>query len=191
VLLGSFLEDRGGAHFPIFPWATFVFFGIGCAGLLQQRAAQMKALPLVLFGSLLSASAYAQFRVGATEHAFLWRTSSSYLLFRLGLVVVLLGLLQRISEHREGTYRRDSWSAVLARRSLIAYVVHSLILYGTPFSPGLNRLGKSLSLIEASAVFALVLAATIWAARLWDRVERTRWISAVAPIEPSPKGELG
>lgn len=174
VFWGAFLDDRGGAHFPIFPWATYVLFGVGCAGMLRGRALKLRPLPLTALGVVLAVAAYARFQANGRElgEAFFWRTSPSYLLFRLGLVVSLLGVLHFWRGGGKQAQQGDSWSAVLSRQSLVAYVGHLLMLYGTPLSPGLSSLGKSLDLAQTSLVFAVVLAATLLATQLWDRRKR-------------------
>jgi hypothetical protein len=62
-------------------------------------------------------------------------------------------------------------TAQLSRRSLVVYVVHLLILYGTPFTPNItHRIGATLGFVPALAVSAAVLLATTLIARAWDEL---------------------
>jgi len=92
--LAAFLQDRGGAHFPPCPWAGFVFAGVGCAGLLHHAPTRLRGLSLLGAGGLAAWLAHAQYQEAALEPqpGWLWRTSPSYFLFRLGCVALLLGL---------------------------------------------------------------------------------------------------
>lgn len=93
--LGAFVTDGGGSHFPIFAWAAFVLFGIGCAGLRHERPGALPAGCVVGAGALLAAGAQLVYQDAAIQNdtSWWWRTSASYLLFRLGLVVLLVGVL--------------------------------------------------------------------------------------------------
>jgi uncharacterized membrane protein len=189
AFLGAWFDDRGGAHFPLLPWSSFVLLGLGGGALLQRGAAcaviagartheRRRALPLIVAGSTAAALGYAQFKAAAVQQGamFLWRSSPGYFVFRLGLVAMIFGLLHLPAEERglreDGASTGRSWSAVLARQSLVAYVAHLFVLYGTPFTPGLNRLGKALGLAQASLACGGVLAASLCATQLWDRWER-------------------
>ncbi|MET0283672.1 MAG: hypothetical protein ABW352_04360, partial [Polyangiales bacterium] len=73
---------------------------------------------------------------------------------------------------------RDGWTAALARQSLVAFVVHLLLLYGTPFSPSLNRhFGLKLDALGVTLVFAAVMGLTLLAVRLWDSGFKERGLS--------------
>ena len=73
---------------------------------------------------------------------------------------------------------------VTARHTLVVYVVHLLILYGSPLQKGLNvEYGQSLPLPEASAVAALMLAGMIVLALSWYTLQKwhpsaSKWTQA-------------
>jgi hypothetical protein len=66
-------------------------------------------------------------------------------------------------------------TATLARHSLIAYVTHLLLLYGTPLTPNLaHRHGQSLSLLQTGPVTLAILLGTLAVVELWDWLSRER-----------------
>lgn len=175
-LLGAFVADGGGAHFPIFPWAAFVLFGIGCAGLRHARLGLVPAWGFGVVGALLAASAYAAYHAAAIqgEENWWWRTSPSYLLFRLGLVLLLVGSLHRRQDAAAPNASLGP-STLLARHSLVAYVAHLLLLFGTPLTPSIARtFDKSLRIGGACLACGLIVAATVGITWVWHWLEREK-----------------
>jgi uncharacterized membrane protein len=173
LVLGALFDDNHGSQFPLFPWASFALFGVALAGLLRERARPPHMASYMALGGLLVVAAFAALESGLApfDNHWFWRTSPTYFAFRLGLVVIALGLLVR----REDPTRsdEDGLTALLARRSLTAYVAHLLLLYGTPFTPNLvYRLGATLNLVQVSVTFALIFAATIAITLLLERLEQ-------------------
>jgi uncharacterized membrane protein len=180
--LGPWLDASTGSLFPIFPWASFSFFGVAIGGALALRRELPRALVWVAPGLALAATAYVLFLSGVrwSDPKWFWHASPLNTAFRVGLVLVLLGLLHTLPAPRD----RDGWTARLARQSLVAFVVHLLLLYGTPFTPSLHRLyGLRLDAASVTLVFAGVMGLTMLAVWLWDsgleeRGLALRWVRA-------------
>ncbi|HEX6244960.1 MAG TPA: hypothetical protein VFZ61_28765, partial [Polyangiales bacterium] len=173
VFVRAYLEDRGGAHFQPLPWAAFVLFGVATSGLLTRRPVRVRGLLLLGAGSVGAALAYATFQAAARapDPGWLWRTSVSYFLFRLFGVALLLGALHLGIR----TARAKSMSSLFARHSLVAYLVHIALLYGTPWTPALaQRFRHALSLGSALWVTAALLASTIASVYGWAWLLRLR-----------------
>lgn len=178
-VFGSFVDDSGGSQFPVFPWASFALFGVGCAGFLHQRPHVLRALPFVCVGGLLTVLTYLAFRHGIMigDRRWFWRASPLYVMFRLGMVLVLLGSMHRRADSSTKA-APSGLTAALARHSLVAYVVHLLLLYGTPLTPNFARIfATSLSLPTTGLVCAGVLLVTVGATLLWDHLERTKLLT--------------
>jgi uncharacterized membrane protein len=180
LLIGALFDDAHGSQFPVFPWASFALFGVGLAGVLTQRVRLPHPAWFVALGTLLGVVAYLALVSGLApfhQHWF-WRTSPTYFAFRLGLVVIALGLLCRRGDAQR-TEQPGNLVALLARRSLTAYVAHLLLLYGTPFTPNLvYRFGATLDLAQVSLAFALIFAGTLAMTLLGDWLERERHVAA-------------
>jgi acyltransferase len=186
VALGAWLDGYRTSMFPLFPWGSFFFLGVLVA-LLALRARRADAgwpraaLPPLLFalGGLVSSGCFLLHRHGIALRALygeheLWHTSPLYVLFRAGLVVAWLGLLCALEPLTRRTFAALPGVGFvfdrLAKQSLVAYVVHLLMLYGSPVTVGLVRLGPTLDVARGLVVFALVMAATTVLALVWDRV---------------------
>jgi hypothetical protein len=175
ALVGAFIDGRSGSLFPIFPWASFALFGVAGWGLLRARRQGPGRWPFLLTGAVLSLGTYAVFRLGLipSDTPHFWHAGPAYVLFRLGAVLLLLGLLHLPGDRDPAATLGSGLCATLSRRSLIAYVTHLLVLYGTPLSPNLvHRIGRTLSLPQATATFAAIMALTVAVAYLWDWLER-------------------
>jgi Heparan-alpha-glucosaminide N-acetyltransferase, catalytic len=203
-LLGPWLDASSGSLFPIFPWASFAFFGVALAGYLSLRERPLpRAASWLVLGLLLAGGAYLLFWLGLrlSEPAWFWHASPINVLFRVGLVLCLLGLFQFYGEvtrpprpsrrSRAGTHRAARFAALtkgyhataceppaaaagsgstrlLARHSLVAFVVHLLLLYGTPFTPSLYKhYGQRLAAGQCALVFVAIMALTMLMIRGW------------------------
>jgi uncharacterized membrane protein len=182
---GAFLDDRGGSQYPLFPNAAFALLGAGMSPLFLHAASRPRGRSLAIFAALLAIALYAAFQAGFIpyERALFWRTSPALTLFRVALVLITLGLCERAGDsiRQRGT---GGLSATLAQHSLIAYVAHLLLLYGTPVTPSLvKRFAGSLSLVQCSVAWLLVMTLTVaithgfqWLSR--QRVGTVRWLQA-------------
>lgn len=163
---GTWLDGGRGSTFPVFPWAGFFVAGVLCAPMLHGGAST--ALGGVM-GALLMGASLLAWKLGApvTDLVF-WHAGSLYFAFRLGACLVLLALAEALPR----------WSAVgrvlapFGERSLMAYAVHLMVLYGSPWSAGLSRAMGRLSLEEVAAPSALVLGITWFACALTNGAAR-------------------
>jgi acyltransferase len=172
--LRPWLDASTGSLFPVFPWASFSFLGVAVGGALALRRELPRALVWIGPGIAMAATAYVLFLSGVrwSDPKWFWHASPLNTAFRIGLVLALLGLLHTLPA------REDGWTALLARHSLVAFVVHLLLLYGTPFTPSLNRhFGLRLDAPTTTVVFAMVMGLTMLAVRLWASGLKERGLS--------------
>jgi hypothetical protein len=78
--------------------------------------------------------------------------------------------------------------SALARHSLVAYVVHLLLLYGTPLSAGLARGGASWDWPATWIWFVWVLGVTLLCVWAWPRVQQLSASRAVRELWPRVTG---
>jgi Heparan-alpha-glucosaminide N-acetyltransferase, catalytic len=151
---GTWLDGGRGSTFPVFPWAAFFVAGVLLAPLLQRRAHVWLGGAL---GALVMGLAYGTWRLAApASDAIAWHAGPLYVTFRLGACLVLLALAAAL----------PSFPALgrllmpFAHGSLLAYVTHLVLLYGSPWSAGLTRLIGRMELDEVLAPSLLVLVVT-------------------------------
>jgi uncharacterized membrane protein len=165
------------ANFTLFNWAGFLFAGSAVGRL---TAARERPLALLAVGAALFTVGWWANRLPAFyAHQDFWRTSPSWWAMRLGGVVALTGLLQRLPPASDGAM---SWLRTLGRHSLLGYVVSVELTYGRLSTP----LHRRLSL---GAVLAAIVAMTVatWALSvLADRVRSTRRPPAGESASPAP-----
>jgi len=168
--VGPWVDGGRGSLFPIFPWASFVFFGVACAGMPRLNAPSPQgARAWLALGGVLTLASYGAFLAGVrlAEPRWFWQASPLHVLFRVGLVTLLLGAL-----HLGAHVAR---AVLIARHSLVAYVVHLLLLYGTPLTPNLERrYGLALDAGRCSLVFGGVLGITLLTVYGWAWLGRER-----------------
>ncbi len=174
--LRPWLDASTGSLFPIFPWAAFCFFGVAVGAALALKRELPRALVWIAPGIVLAGTAYVLFLSGVrwSDPKWFWHASPLNTAFRIGLVLTLLGLLHLLPAREE----RDGWTELLARHSLVAFVVHLLLIYGTPFTPSLNyRFGLKLDAVHVTLVFGMVMGLTMLTVRVWCSGLKERGLS--------------
>jgi uncharacterized membrane protein len=179
VALGAWLDGYRTSMFPFFPWAAFFFIG-SLLAVTALRARRHYAFGPTLFaiGGTLTFGCLMLYRHGVVlswlygEHDK-WMTNPLFLLFRVGIVFGWLGILCGLEPLVARLFAAlPTFARVftkLSKQSLVAYVVHLLMLYGSPFTVGLVRIKQTLDVRQGTVVFALVMTATTVIALIWDR----------------------
>lgn len=140
--LAAYLSPSGGSLFPVFPWAGYLMAGAALGVAYDTRARQSSA---VTPSSWLMAIGAAAFAAGTASlwlpwsayvQADVWRSSPAVFLVRGGAVLVILGVVARLSH---GMTAAPALVRALAAESLLVYVVHVSVLYGSHWNAGLGR----------------------------------------------------
>ena len=163
--------------FPLFPWSAFLFAGAltgyyyiearekGGEALFVRRAAI--AAPVVIGISFLLHPLAAWF-YPVYDY---WRFSPSFVLLRLGIVLLLMAGLF-LFEKKRGV---KSWSVVtlFGRESLVVYATHLMLIYGD-FGKGsfAYQVGKSYGYPQALLVTGALLLLMFGLAYAWGRVKK-------------------
>jgi uncharacterized membrane protein len=179
VAIGAWLDGYRTSMFPLFPWGAFFFLGLLLAvTALRWRRHWAFAPGLFASGALLSLGCLLLYRHGIVLRALygeheLWMANPLFVLFRVGIVCAWLGMLCGLEPLTARLFALLPTLAHvftrIAKQSLVAYVVHLLMLYGSPVTVGLVRLKQTLDVPQGIVVFSLVMIATTLIAMLWDR----------------------
>lgn len=167
--IASYFYSGTGSLFPLFPWAGYVILGGALGSYLAGNPMIFKSarfsFMLAGMGVIFLILSYLGQDVAKLFGISLNRSSSSLLTisFRIGFVLLLNALVSYISINVETIPRIF---ILVGRNTLLIYVVHLIILYGSAWNIGLNHLwGKSLNSIPTiSIALAMILTMTtmVW-----------------------------
>ena len=167
-VLGAYLDDKAGSHFPVFPFSAFVLAGTVAGATLGRQEESVRRRRSLLWGTLLVlAGAVAS----APLESFVdfWGVSPAYALLRLGGLLLLLQGVERAAR-RESPLMRPL--ALLGHETLLVFVFHLYLLFGGVVAPApLGALVGRGTLFEASAILTLMVPVLLAVAWAWHRVK--------------------
>lgn len=141
--LASYVSGNTGSWFPIFPWSAFVLIGSALGYVFtthQQSTADccLPTVPLLSIGSLLALLGMILLYefpppMGDNTPADVWKANPAFFLSRLGLVIIILGIVGWITNRIRVPYHAIR---CVAEESLLIYFVHICILYGCVWHTG-------------------------------------------------------
>jgi len=186
--LASYLSERTGSQFPLFPWIAYVLLGAG----LGQVYAHWGATHLAAFATrVLLASGVATLAAAATFFQFtVWQSIPFQFLLRAGMVLVILAAVAHLS--RWVAHLPHLFGAV-AQESLLIYFVHLCLVYGSVWNNGLRHVfGETLAPAATLPIALGLIALMTVLAWQWNRCKHhrpatARWLSfgtAAALIYP-------
>jgi uncharacterized membrane protein len=157
--VAAYFYSGSGSLFPLFPWAGYVMIG-GLLGAYLTRDGQ-ESEPLKLNRGLILAGATLltlYYWAGGLKDAgygpaYIWAYSHELTLLRLGSVLLLMALVMLVSARIRAV---PPTLLTVGRRTLPIYLTHLVILYGSPWSHGVNRLWYR-SLPPWPSIFAALL----------------------------------
>jgi fucose 4-O-acetylase-like acetyltransferase len=177
--LHALIASQPTATFPLVPYAMYALAGFGSIGWLV-RMGRGRLLLLAASGIALAATARA---VGAFVGGDFWRGSAEHLIFRLGGVVAGLGMT---SVAAMSLPARRTIIERIGERSLAVYVLHLMLVYGSPMTMGARywfdgNLDRTLDPIATLLAYLVVTLATSVVAIGWPIIrERAPRAAALA-----------
>jgi uncharacterized membrane protein len=192
---------RTASPFPLFPWAGFTYFGIlvayavGRADTVRSVSQRVRWPFAALAASFLVVPVLidrAELWPWPREHDF-WRTNPLIFSWRLGNILAVLSVLcfvERVME-RAGWLAKAAttagsrlakrvldWVKLVGAESLIIYVVHLVVLYGSVLGRGLDDTdvfrARSQGIGTATLVALGLLLAMVLLARAWNELRKVR-----------------
>jgi uncharacterized membrane protein len=150
-----------GSLFPLFPWAGYVILGGVLGSYLAKNPLVFKtnqfSFNLALFGAALIFVSEFSVLITGKYFGYYYETTSytpDTIVFRIGCVLLLNSLVSYISQRIESI---PKIIILIGRNTLLIYVVHLMILFGSAWNPGLSMLfGGSLGVFTTIA-FALIM----------------------------------
>lgn len=161
VPIAGYFYYGTGSLFPLFPWAGFLIAGAALGSYLAKNPNIFKSKQfsyrLLGFGSMfiLLSIVGNTIEVALYGGSTFWTTSPNLILFRLGIVLLLNSAVSYVA------IRLDNIPALLiqiGRNTLPIYVVHLVILYGSPWTLGFSSiLAQSLNVWSTVGAALLML----------------------------------
>ena len=178
ALLREYLAARPGlGHFPFFPCAAYVAFGMAAGTVVRRTAAErlerlmqwavLAGLALVLGGEYVSGLPFSLY-----PKSDFWTDNPALVLIRAGISFLLMAASYLWTEYCAGA--GWSWMQTLGKNSLMVYWVHVMLVYGDIIK-GLKRsLAIPQTMLATVAVIALMLGLSV--AWMWWKARRAeRW----------------
>ncbi len=167
--IAAYFSTGTGSLFPLFPWAGYVVLGGALGSYLAKNPMIFKSpkfsLMLTGIGLILLLLSYIGGDIAKVFGYNLDNSSTSLLTisFRLGFVLLLNALVSYISISVETIPRIF---ILVGRNTLLIYVVHLMILYGSAWNIGLNNYwGKSLypaQTISIAIAMIVTMTTLVW-----------------------------
>ncbi len=164
--LAAYMYSSTGSLFPLFPWSGYVLAGAVLGSFLAKKPGIFKSAKFSywLFAAGISFMLFA-YVVESVQYYWLgdirtWNTSPFLVFFRLGSVLVLNSIVSFISIKVESI---PKILILLGRNTLLIYVVHLIILYGSAWSVGISlwftkKLSVGLTITAALLMISLMVA---------------------------------
>jgi len=185
--LAAYMNGLHFSLFPLFPWSVFLWAG-AVAGYAfsesQNRSpagsAERRVFPCRAFGQAGGALIGASFLLMPLGWLYptydYWRYSPSFVLLRLGIVLLLCAGLM-LYEQRKSVSSK-SLVTLVGRESLLVYATHLLLIYGNFATFNFRRWSNhTFGLPEALGWTLLLLGLMLVLASVWDwvRHQDPRW----------------
>ena len=175
VYIATYFNPKYGSIFPLFPWISYFF--IGSFVMYQLMIAVQKNQETQLIKKLFCFSIIVIF-IFILLHVFdikiisynsYWRSPSLFIL-RLSCVILLIVFFWYLG--KKFNYRMRIFG-VFRNESLLVYVLHLLIIYGSVLAPGLaKRFGPTLNWFEIFLIGSCIAVALLIIARQWNWLKR-------------------
>ena len=161
--LAGYFYTGTGSLFPILPWAGYVIAGGILGSYLAKHPNVFKTLKFSLVLAAIGAAFIIASMIGdfisnlLNIRVFVSQSSPNIILFRIGFVLILNALVSYFALRFENI---PKFLIMVGRNTLLIYVVHLVILYGSAWTPGISRLwGKNLNGWES--FFAAIVMITL------------------------------
>jgi uncharacterized membrane protein len=141
--IAAYFYSGSGSLFPLSPWAGYVMFGGLLGAYLARDGRESEPFKLssrlIIVGAGLLALYYYACRLKATGYGSVhfWDSNPELMPLRLGSVLLLIIPIALLSAR---VRQVPPILLTVGRRTLPVYLLHLVILYGSPWNHGFNRL---------------------------------------------------
>ena len=173
----AYFSQASGSQFPLFPWMAFILLGAGLGQLyarwgaadlsaFAQRALIAPGVVLVILASFIRPRADVLFGHGPGNFV------PAEMMMRIGACLIILAAFAHLSRRLN---RLPHVFGAVAQESLLIYVVHLCIVYGSTWNPGLYQFyAMALSPRATVLVVLAIIASMTVLAWQWNRLKHQR-----------------
>ncbi|MCL6494968.1 MAG: DUF1624 domain-containing protein [Ignavibacterium sp.] len=138
--IANYFNTANGSLFPLFPWTGYVLSGGILGSYLARNPLVFKTnkfsirLFIIGFISIIVAAAFLYSGFGRNINQYSDSYTYDTITFRIGFVLIITGIVSYISQSISSIPRI---LILIGRNTLLIYVVHLMIIYGSAWNPGL------------------------------------------------------
>lgn len=171
--IANYLYQGAGSLFPLFPWVGYMLLGAIFGSRLAKNPTIFRttsfSLRTILIGLIILLFVYLY---NFLKFSSLTIQFDSYnyqtIAFRVGFVLVLTGIVSLISQSIQSI---PQIIILVGRNTLLIYVVHLLILYGSVINPGIivlwgRQLNPQLTILAAITMITLMVVMVVILSKL-------------------------
>lgn len=176
--MAAYFYHGTGSYFPFFPWAGYVISGGILGSYLAHNPGEFLTkkfgVKLLYFGIGFLTFAFLFFQI---ENLFygtktFWTDSAYLICLRIGWVLVMNSVMSFIALKLKSI---PDIVKLVGRHTLLIYAVHVVIIYGSAWLPGFDRiLHKQLSILEAVGAAVLMIILMVWMVVLLEKYKLYR-----------------
>lgn len=137
---GYFYKGTG-SNFPLFPWMSYIFGGALVGSYLAKNPNVFKTfkfpVQLIVVGISLVIISYLgdKLEIYVFGKSYYWSTSPNLVFLRIGLILIVTSVFSFAALKMQSI---PKMIILLGRNTLLIYIVHLMILYGSPWNKGIN-----------------------------------------------------
>lgn len=154
----GFLSPERGSLFPLFPTSGFMFLGVTFGSYLHGLSEEQRNTFMKKTIFLVGISAIA-IGIGIYQSTFHFARILEYLnpgsmIMRTGIIILFIGLCSYLSALLK---RFEKRLVFFSSKSLHIYILHLVLLYGTPWFPSVGRIFMHEASLEIGAISAMLI----------------------------------
>ena len=156
--IAHFLSSERGSLFPLFPTSGFMFLGVAFGSFLYQLTEEQREMFLKKYIFLLGI-AIIIIGIGIYQATYHIALIMEYLnpgsmILRTGIIIMFIGTCFYIGKLFK---RFEDRLVFFSSKSLHIYILHLLLLYGTPWFPSIGRIFTHEASLHVGAFSALMI----------------------------------
>jgi uncharacterized membrane protein len=171
-VIAPYLNQQQVSLFPMVPYTAFLYAGVVAghyysrARLRQEEQKFFRLLLALAVGMIATGLLWDRLPFSVYPPHDFWKTSPNFFLIRLGVVSTITTVFFMV-RGLKGIPARQL--VVLGQASLLVYVVHLVLVYGSAANAGLAQvIGKTLQVSDALAIAVGVLLLMLFLVHAWN-----------------------